>query len=69
MSALDQVNNTLHLVMPKIIHAIFDMHLQGNNGGDGLVAARSLSHFGFKPEIYYPKQPEKDLYKVSFRMK
>lgn len=45
------------------------MHLQGNNGGDGLVAARSLSHFGFKPEIYYPKQPEKDLYKVSFRMK
>ncbi|CAO3675580.1 unnamed protein product [Rhizopus microsporus] len=34
----------------------------GNNGGDGLVAARHLFHFGFKPSIYYPKQPEKDLY-------
>ncbi|KAI7905597.1 YjeF N-terminal domain-like protein [Cokeromyces recurvatus] len=35
----------------------------GNNGGDGLVAARHLHHFGFKPSLYYPKQPEKDLYK------
>ncbi|KAI9275993.1 apolipo protein A-I-binding protein-like protein [Sporodiniella umbellata] len=34
----------------------------GNNGGDGLVAARHLFHFGFKPTLYYPKQPEKDLY-------
>ncbi|KAI8052595.1 YjeF N-terminal domain-containing protein [Gilbertella persicaria] len=34
----------------------------GNNGGDGLVAARHLCHFGFKPSLYYPKQPEKDLY-------
>ncbi|KAG1357937.1 hypothetical protein G6F62_001162 [Rhizopus arrhizus] len=34
----------------------------GNNGGDGLVAARHLFHFGFKPSLYYPKQPEKDLY-------
>ncbi|KAI8979376.1 YjeF N-terminal domain-like protein [Mycotypha africana] len=34
----------------------------GNNGGDGLVAARHLHHFGFKPSLYYPKQPEKDLY-------
>ncbi|KAI9250357.1 YjeF N-terminal domain-like protein [Helicostylum pulchrum] len=34
----------------------------GNNGGDGLVAARHLYHFGFKPSLYYPKQPEKDLY-------
>ncbi|KAI8380433.1 YjeF N-terminal domain-containing protein [Choanephora cucurbitarum] len=34
----------------------------GNNGGDGLVAARHLHHFGFRPSLYYPKQPEKDLY-------
>ncbi|KAI7855403.1 YjeF N-terminal domain-containing protein [Circinella umbellata] len=34
----------------------------GNNGGDGLVAARHLFHFGYKPTLYYPKQPNKDLY-------
>jgi hydroxyethylthiazole kinase-like uncharacterized protein yjeF len=34
----------------------------GNNGGDGLVAARHLSHFGFKPTIVYPKQTDKKLY-------
>ncbi|KAI9484400.1 YjeF N-terminal domain-containing protein [Zychaea mexicana] len=34
----------------------------GNNGGDGLVAARHLYHFGYKPALYYPKQPNKDLY-------
>ncbi|KAI8581380.1 hypothetical protein K450DRAFT_232797 [Umbelopsis ramanniana AG] len=35
----------------------------GNNGGDGLVAARHLFHFGYKPSIYYPKQSKNDLYK------
>ncbi|KAJ1977194.1 hypothetical protein H4R34_003679 [Dimargaris verticillata] len=34
----------------------------GNNGGDGLVAARHLFHFGYEPTIYYPKQPQKGLY-------
>lgn len=28
----------------------------GNNGGDGLVAARHLKHFGFKPSVVYPKK-------------
>ncbi|KAJ3289208.1 hypothetical protein HK104_007660 [Borealophlyctis nickersoniae] len=35
----------------------------GNNGGDGLVAARHLSHFGYKPSVYYPKRSSKDLFK------
>ncbi|CAO3680792.1 unnamed protein product [Umbelopsis vinacea] len=35
----------------------------GNNGGDGLVAARHLFHFGYQPSIFYPKQSGKDLYK------
>lgn len=35
----------------------------GNNGGDGLVAARHLSHFGYTPTILYPKRTEKQLYK------
>ena len=34
----------------------------GNNGGDGLVAARHLKHFGFFPEVLYPKRTEKELY-------
>ncbi|KAJ3673717.1 hypothetical protein LUZ60_005709 [Juncus effusus] len=34
----------------------------GNNGGDGLVAARHLSHFGYKPTICYPKRTQKPLY-------
>ncbi|KAJ9090153.1 hypothetical protein DSO57_1005323 [Entomophthora muscae] len=35
----------------------------GNNGGDGLVAARHLSHFGYSPAVYYPKPSPKDFFK------
>lgn len=34
-------------------------------GGDGLVAARHLWHYGYKPTIYYPKQSKNDLYQVG----
>nr|CAG4642709.1 EOG090X0AXR [Evadne anonyx] len=34
----------------------------GNNGGDGLVCARHLKLFGYQPEIFYPKRPDKELY-------
>ncbi|KAF1816485.1 apolipo protein A-I binding protein-like protein [Eremomyces bilateralis CBS 781.70] len=34
----------------------------GNNGGDGLVAARHLWHYGYQPTMYYPKQSKKELY-------
>ncbi|ORX89417.1 YjeF N-terminal domain-like protein [Basidiobolus meristosporus CBS 931.73] len=34
----------------------------GNNGGDGLVAARHLTHFGYNPAIYCPKPSKKDLF-------
>ncbi|XP_050395881.1 NAD(P)H-hydrate epimerase isoform X2 [Patella vulgata] len=34
----------------------------GNNGGDGLVCARHLKLFGYKPSIFYPKQPNKPLF-------
>ncbi|XP_047946642.1 pyridoxine/pyridoxamine 5'-phosphate oxidase 1, chloroplastic-like [Salvia hispanica] len=34
----------------------------GNNGGDGLVAARHLHHFGYKPYVCYPKRTAKALY-------
>ncbi|KAH7112834.1 apolipo protein A-I binding protein-like protein [Dendryphion nanum] len=34
----------------------------GNNGGDGLVAARHLVHYGYQPTVYYPKQSKNELY-------
>ena len=33
----------------------------GNNGGDGLVAARHLYHFGYSPTVVYPKPVVKPL--------
>lgn len=34
----------------------------GNNGGDGLVAARHLQMMGFEPIVHYPKRPNNILY-------
>ncbi|XP_048756871.2 NAD(P)H-hydrate epimerase-like isoform X1 [Ostrea edulis] len=34
----------------------------GNNGGDGLVCARHLKLFGYKPTVFYPKRPNKPLF-------
>jgi len=42
---------------------LFDAELR--EGGDGLVAARHLWHYGYKPTIYYPKQSKNEIYEVS----
>lgn len=34
----------------------------GNNGGDGLVAARHLFHYGYRPTVFYPKRSKNELY-------
>ncbi|KIL66881.1 hypothetical protein M378DRAFT_185903 [Amanita muscaria Koide BX008] len=34
----------------------------GNQGGDGLVAARHLGMFGYKPTVYMPKPGSKEIY-------
>lgn len=34
----------------------------GNNGGDGLVAARHLVLFGYNVSVHYPKRTAKPLY-------
>lgn len=39
----------------------------GNNGGDGLVCARHLKMFGYKPTIFYPKRTNKPLYDNLFK--
>ncbi|TLS22261.1 uncharacterized protein PpBr36_09847 [Pyricularia pennisetigena] len=31
-------------------------------GGDGLVAARHLRHYGYQPSVYYPKRGKNELY-------
>lgn len=37
----------------------------GNQGGDGLVAARHLTHFGYEVSVWYPKEGKTDLFGVS----
>lgn len=42
----------------------------GNNGGDGLVAARHLFHYGYRPTIHYPKQTKSEIYqRLSIQLK
>jgi len=42
----------------------------GNNGGDGLVAARHLFHYGYAPTVYFPKQGKSELYqRLSTQLK
>lgn len=31
-------------------------------GGDGLVAARHLWHYGYQPTVYYPKRSKNEIY-------
>lgn len=38
---------------------------QGNQGGDGLVAARHLFHFGYSPTLFYPKEGKNAFYQVG----
>lgn len=39
--------------------------LATSSGGDGLVAARHLWHYGYQPTIYYPKKGKNELYQVG----
>ncbi|KAI9199723.1 YjeF N-terminal domain-containing protein [Polychytrium aggregatum] len=69
--SIDQLMELAGLSVAEAIHKVYDIQTHrrvlvvagpGNNGGDGLVAARHLRHFGYRPSIYYPKQPQKPLF-------
>ncbi|SBT80340.1 pyridoxal 5'-phosphate synthase, putative [Plasmodium malariae] len=40
----------------------------GNNGGDGLVAARHLKEFGYNVTVIYPKENKKTLFKRLLKL-
>lgn len=46
-------------------HPTTDMLIHNSlKGGDGLVAARHLAHYGYNPTVYYPKEGKNELYQV-----
>jgi NAD(P)H-hydrate epimerase len=69
--SVDQLMELAGLSVASAVAAEYPVHSHsrvliiagpGNNGGDGLVAARHLYHFGYKPQVCYPKQTKKPLY-------
>lgn len=57
------VAEAVHLKYPPSTHPrVLCVCGPGNNGGDGLVAARHLWQFGYKPVVVYPKRPSRPLF-------
>ena len=51
-----------------VIYFSMTYHVEKNlsiEGGDGLVAARHLFHYGYQPTVYYPKMTSNEIYQVA----
>ncbi|ODQ56891.1 hypothetical protein WICANDRAFT_81718 [Wickerhamomyces anomalus NRRL Y-366-8] len=67
--SIDQLMELAGLAVAEATHKSFPLLKDvlvlvgpGNNGGDGLVAARHLKLWGYNPSIYYPKHSSKPLF-------
>jgi len=69
--SIDQLMELAGLACAQTVATVYDVKRYnrvlvccgpGNQGGDGLVAARHLSMFGYNPTLYMPKPGSKDIY-------
>ncbi|XP_044512317.1 pyridoxine/pyridoxamine 5'-phosphate oxidase 1, chloroplastic-like [Mangifera indica] len=62
LAGLSVATSIAEVYKPSEYNRVLAICGPGNNGGDGLVAARHLHHFGYKPFVCYPKRTAKPLY-------
>ncbi|KAK6071141.1 ai-bp family protein [Seiridium cupressi] len=69
--SIDQLMELAGLSVSQVVYRVHPLNQgsrilvacgPGNNGGDGLVAARHLKQYGYQPTIYYPKRSKNELY-------
>ncbi|KAF8322622.1 YjeF N-terminal domain-like protein [Clavulina sp. PMI_390] len=69
--SIDQLMELAGLACAQTVASVYDVKKYnrvlvccgpGNQGGDGLVAARHLSMFGYRPTLYMPKPGSKEIY-------
>ncbi|KAE8669136.1 NAD(P)H-hydrate epimerase [Hibiscus syriacus] len=62
LAGLSVATSIAEVYKPSEYNRVLAICGPGNNGGDGLVAARHFYHFGYKPFVCYPKRTQKPLY-------
>ncbi|EEF48587.1 pyridoxine/pyridoxamine 5'-phosphate oxidase 1, chloroplastic isoform X2 [Ricinus communis] len=62
LAGLSVATSIAEVYKPSEFNRVLAICGPGNNGGDGLVAAHHLYHFGYKPFVCYPKRTSKSLY-------
>ncbi|WFD35868.1 NAD(P)H-hydrate epimerase [Malassezia cuniculi] len=65
LAGLSCAEAVYHTVPPTSSPRVLIACGPGNQGGDGLVAARHLQHFGYSPQVWYPKRNAAPLFEVG----